>query len=352
MGRRRTKPTGFDLPPRVYIHHGAFRYVPRDGKPVPLGRDYAEAMRQWAIIVKPAKEVGTVASLIDWYLVEVAPKKAARTYRDNLKEAERLKKALGHIPYVQLKPHHVATYRDERGRDAPVRANREVALLRHVFSVALERGTVSSNPCKGVRRNPEKPRERMIEDHEYQAVYSCAEQSVRRLMALVYRTCQRPEDLIVAGPANVKRVEHEGHEIRVLRIRQAKTGKTVDVVITGELEALVDEHLCAKTVWPTFVHTRAGKRYTYSGLVAMFSRYVRKQGLSDFGIYDLKGKGATDMYRAGTPLAVIQQLLGHANQQTTEVYLKARLPDVAMPNMREMAAPESERPAMAAASPA
>jgi integrase len=163
-----------------------------------------------------------------------------------------------------------------------------------------------------------------------------AEDSAKRMMTLIYRTCQRPEDLLKAGPANVKRVDYEGREVRVLRIKQGKTGKTVDIVLAGDLARLVDEHLQATTVWPTFVHTRAGKKYTYSGLAAMFRRYVAKAGLSDFGMYDIKGKGATDMYRAGTPIEQIQQLLGHDSITTTEIYLKARLPDVAMPNMREI----------------
>lgn len=343
MGRRRKIFGKHDLPPRVYIHHGAYRYVPRDGKPISLGRDYGEAMRKWAAIVQPATEVGTVSALIDWYLVNVAPNKAPRTYQDNLKEAEFLKKGVGHIPYTQLKPHHVAQYRDARAQDAPVRANREKALLSHVYTKAMEKGMVDYNPCSGVKRNPEKARERMIEDHEYQAVHALAEESVKRMMTLIYRTCQRPEDLLKAGPANVKRVEHEGKEVRVLRVKQGKTGKTVDIVLVGDLGRLVDDHLQAATVWPTFVHTRAGKKYTYSGLAAMFRRYVGKAKLSDFGMYDIKGKGATDMYRAGTPIEQIQQLLGHDSVTTTEIYLKARLPDVAMPNMRKIA--ESPAPA-------
>lgn len=338
MGRKRTIPSKFDLPRRVYMHHGAFRYMPRDGKPVSLGREYGEAMRKWAAIVQPATEVGTVSSLLDWYLVNVAPKKAPRTYQDNLKEAEYLKKGLGHIPYTQLKPHHVAQYRDTRGEVALVRANREKALLSHCYTKAMEQGMVDFNPCKGIKRNPEKRRERMIEDHEYQAVHALAEDSVQRMMTLIYRTGQRPEDLIKSGPANVKRIEHEGREIRVLRVQQGKTGKTVDIVLAGDLEKLVDTHLAAKTVWPTFVHTRAGKKYTYSGLVAMFGRYVRKAGLTDFGMYDLKGKGATDMMRSGVPIERIQHLLGHESVTTTEIYIKARMPDIAMPNMREMVA--------------
>ncbi len=336
MGRIRKVFSKNALPPRVYMHHGAFRYVPRNGKPVSLGRDYGEAMRKWANIVQPATVLGTVSSLLDWYLVNIAPTKSPRTFEDNKKEAENLKKGLGHIPYSQLKPHHVATYRDVRGQDAPVRANREKALLSHVFTKAMEKGMVDFNPCRGVKRNKETARERMIEDSEFSSVFALAESSVKLMMTLIYRTCQRPEDLLKAGMANIKKIDHEGNEVRVLRITQGKTGKTVDILLAGELGQLIDNHVKATTVWPTFVHTRAGKKYSYAGISAMFRRYVRKAGLTDFGLYDLKGKGATDMFRAGVPIERIQHLLGHESVTTTEVYIKARLPDVAMPNMRAM----------------
>ena len=200
-----------DLPPRVYEHHGQFWYVPREGKKVSLARDYGEAMRKWASIVQPAEELGTVSSLIDWYLVNVAPNKAPRTFEDNKKEAEYLKKGLGHIPYSQLKPHHVATYRDTRGKDAPVRANREKArapVTRLHQGDGKGHGRFQPVPWRGVRRNAEKARERMIEDHEYQTVLAKAEPSVKRMMTLIYRTCQRPEDLLKAGISTVKKIQH------------------------------------------------------------------------------------------------------------------------------------------------
>lgn len=45
---------------------------------------------------------------------------------------------------------------------------------------------------------------------------------------------------------------------------------------------------------------------------------------------------ATDMFRAGVPLHVIQQLCGHDSPTTTEIYIKARLPDSSSPNMLEI----------------
>jgi integrase len=337
MGRRRRIKTEHELPPRVYLHYGAYRYVPRFGNKVSLGRDYAEAMRKWALLKQPVSPAGTVAALIDWYLVNVAKKKATRTYDDNLKEAVYLKAGLGHIPIKGLRPKHVAKYLEQRDDDgAAVRGNREKALLSHCFTKAMVEGWADANPCRGVHRNRERPRERMIEDAEAAAVFAVAVTSVRRMMTLIYASCQRPEDCLRFGPANIKRIEKEGREIRVLRVRQAKTGKSLDIEVTGELEKLINECLAEAVVHQTFVHREDGKRYTYAGLSCMFRRYVKKCGLKDFGLYDLKGKAATDMYRAGVPLEQIQHLLGHSSIKTTEIYIKARLPDLVAPTSRPM----------------
>lgn len=334
MGRKRTK--RFDLPPRLYMLRASYWYFPRYGKPINLGRDLTIAKRKWAELDNPASEAGSLESLINWYLSEVAPNKAKRTYEDNIGEAKNLIKGLGHIPYRELRPHHVATYRDERGKDAPVRANREKALLSHVFTKAMEKGWVDMNPCIGVKRNREKKRERYIEDAEFWKVYDQAVDSVKIIMSLIYRTAQRPEDLILVGSMNVRKVKSPDGDIAVLRINQQKTGKTVDIKIEGELAGLIDKHNSAKIVHKTFVHTRKGDVYTYDGLSAMFRRYVNKTGLSDFGMYDIKAKAATDMYRMGVPLERIQQLLGHDSITTTEIYIKARLAEVVSPNHVEI----------------
>ena len=336
MGRKRQ--SRFDLPPRLYEHHSSYWYRPRYGKPINVGKDLSIAKLKWAELENPASEKGSLESLLDWYLAEVAPNKAPRTYADNKKEAVFLKAGLGHIPFRELRPHHVATYRDTRAKDAPVRANREKALLSHVFTKAIERGWVDVNPCAGVKRNTERKRERYIEDEEFWKVYNLAERSVQRMMILIYRTAQRPEDLLKCGPANIKKVRSGDTEVKVLRIRQGKTGALVDVKIEGDLAQLVDECLGGKVVHSYFVHTRQGKRYTYTGLVSMFSRYVKTSEVLDFGMYDLKGKAATDMYRSGIPIEQVQHLLGHASVTTTERYIKARMSALVEPNKVAMRA--------------
>jgi integrase len=343
VGRRRK--SNHNLPPRVVLNHGAYYFIHKSGKWEKLGRigEEAEMRRKWALLEDPAGESNTTTALINEYLVKVAPKKAARTFEDNKKEAEYLMAFFGQMMPESILPLHVGSYLDIRAEaGAPVRANREKALLSHVFTWAMRQekwgSRITFNPCRGVRRNPEKKRERMIEDAEYSAVYDLATKSVQILMDLIYRTCQRPEDLIIAGPANIKTVEHEGAQTRVLRIKQLKTGKMVEIIVTPEIEDIFKRAASDKIAGMTFVHDRKGQPYTYDGLAAMFRRYVKKAGLSDFGMYDIKGKGATDMYRGGVPLEKVQMLLGHESVTTTEIYIKARMADPIMPNQRKMAA--------------
>jgi hypothetical protein len=91
----------------------------------------------------------------------------------------------------------------------------------------------------------------MIEDAEAAVVFAIAVLSVRRMMTLIYSSCQRPEDCLRFGRANIKRTEKDGREIRILRVRQVKTTKSLDVELSGELEKLVNECLAEPVVHQT-----------------------------------------------------------------------------------------------------
>lgn len=359
VGRRRK--SRLDLPPRVYVSHGSYFFAHPSGKWEKLAKvgEEAEMRRRWAMLEDPSGTVDTVAALLDDYLVSYAKaNKAARTYKDNCSEAEFLKAYFGLMRPQDVLPRHVGQYLDiGLEADRGVRANREKALLSHVFTWAMRHekwGTmITINPCRGVHRNKETKRIRIVEDHEFQAVYTRAPSNVQRLMTLVYRTLQRPEDLLKIGPRNIITREVDGKKCKVLQVKQGKTGATVEIIVTDDVEAAIAQE--GNIVYPTFIHTTAeakrvkpGQKYTYSGINSMFRRALdayRKEieeatghKPPPFGIYDLKGKGATDMYRAGIPLEKIQQLAGHDSVTTTEIYIKARLIDPVMPNNRKISA--------------
>jgi len=61
----------------------------------------------------------------------------------------------------------------------------------------MEKGMVDFNTCRGVRRNTEKARERMIDDQDYETVLAKAEPSVKRMMTLIYRTWRDSTEVLV-----------------------------------------------------------------------------------------------------------------------------------------------------------
>lgn len=353
MGRtRKNNPLG--LPDRCYAKHGAFYYVHRDGTWERLGTDLAEARRKGNLYNDPDSTYGTLAWYLDAFVVamEKRVKQAAlapRTLKDYRENIDPLKAFFGKMTPAGVAPKHVAQYLDlgaELGR--PVRANREKSCLSAAFTwlIRTGEGSVMANPCIGIRRNRETPRERYVEHAEFQAVRTLAVPQVRALMDLIYRTLQRPDDILRWTRADIiEKREPDGSTRRILRNDQGKTGAIVDIAITPEIDAiLADLRGDGPIPGPgrTLIHTRNGDPYTYDGLCAMLRRYIGKAkangvSLDGFGFYDLKGKGATDMWLSGIPLEQIQVLCGHESVRTTEVYVKCRWRGTVEPNRVAMA---------------
>lgn len=355
MGRPR-KSNPLNLPPRVYAKHGAFYYHHPAGRWEHLGRDLDAVKRRAAEIAHGlADGYGTVAFYLDEFLVSCrrrvgADDLAQRTLDDYTRDAVPLKAFFGPMFPQGVEAPHVAEYLDtglQLGR--AVRANREKACLSAMFTwlIRTGQGGVKTNPCIGVKRNRETKRDRYVEDDEMRATLASAPVQVRAMAELVYRTLQRPEDIIGWTPRNLTERRGPGGElVRIIRTRQGKTGAAVDIEVTPEIDAVLASLKAGSgpVAGLTLIHRRDGRPYTYDGLCAMLKRRqagVREQHAKDggplatmpsWGFYDMKGKGATDMWLAGVPLEQIQVLCGHDSVTTTERYVKSRWRGIVAPN--------------------
>lgn len=358
MGRpRKSNPLG--LEDRVYAKHGAFYYVHRDGRWERLGTDVTEANKKARLYNDTQGIYGTMIYWLDMWILDCenrvkAGTLAQRTYEDYQQNIEPLKIyfALPMLP-TDIEPHHVQEYLNigaEAGR--PVRANREKAALSSCISWLIRTGAADGlivNPCmrvSGIKRNSEKKRDRYVTHAEYKDVYAEAPPQVQAMMELTYRTLQRPEsDILGWTVANLATKDKK----RVLRVKQGKTGTTVDIELSADLDALLKILIGEiPKIGRPLVCTRRGEGYTYDGLSSMLKRAIKKTNetrtkakikemVPSFGFRDLKGKGATDMWLAGVPIEEIQHLCGHEDKTTTEIYVKQRWRETAAPNKVEMA---------------
>lgn len=195
VGRKRNAENK-GLPARWRHYHGAYYYrVPAgleahwDGKrQFHLGSTLAEAYKTWAARFGAPTAVRTIAHLLDRYALEVVPTKALTNQPQHATWIKQLRAVFGAMPLDALEPQHIYQYVDRRSRKKTsdtgkttggrIAAHREVEVLRHAFTKAVEWGHVRAHPFKGeVRLEGEAPRSRYVEDWE---VIECLTLGARR----------------------------------------------------------------------------------------------------------------------------------------------------------------------------
>ena len=367
MGRKRKNPN-IGLEMRVYAKGAAFYYVHRDGTWEALGPDQEAANRKGRHYNDPESQFGTMVYWLDQFLIDCERrvkrgsaikgiKLARRTYEDYQAAIIGNSKTPGPLRVyfespmtpIDITPDLVQNFLDdsaEAGR--ATQGNRNRACLSACFSWMLRNKHCPGlivNPCmraSGVKRNPEKRRQRYVDHDEFREVFAVASRGKRLLMELTYRTLQRPESDIVLWDDSV--ITTEGTR-RYLKFTQNKTQMPMKIGFSPALDELLPKpDGKVRVLRAPLVARLNGHHYTYDGISSMLRRSIsvanerRKargiEPMESFGFRDLKGKGATDMYYIGKlPIEDIQQLLGHASKNTTEIYIKQRWRETAEPNM-------------------
>lgn len=77
-------------------------------------------------------------------------------------------------------------------------------------------------------------------------------------------------------------------------------------------------------------HKHPGLRYERNFVSKQFKKAVRAAGLSEgLHFHSLRHSTASNMVRRGVPIAVVKEVLGHADIKTTMVYSHVRREDLA-----------------------
>lgn len=265
------------------------------------------------------------------YMRDIIPKKSERTQKDNKAELRQLRPVFDEIPVDAITPSMIAAYRDKRS--AKTRANREIALLSHVFNIAREWGlTNRENPCQGVRKNKETPRDYYANDAVWKAVYQKGEIELQEAMDLAYLTGQRPADVRLMRVDDVEGV--------YLRVGQGKTSKRIRILmeVDGQKNSLglLIERIIArpkKINSGYLIVSKSGKKVSERMLCQRWddarSKAVAEaieqgdQGLAKkiagFQFRDIRPKVASEIL----DLDDASRLLGHSKQETTKkIYVR------------------------------
>jgi integrase len=205
-----------------------------------------------------------------------------------------------------------------------------MALLSHVFTKAIEWGVVDRNPCREVRKQKPPPRDRYVENWEYDAFYSVAPEMIRIAMDLSVLTGLRPADLLGLTRQNltdegIKVIP--GKSIRYFPDGAVSKGKTIVIGWTDTLRAVISRAKKEKPqIRNAIICTRKGERYSIDGFNSIWYRHMQKalkdqsnQLKQSFQFRDLRAKSASD-----DSAEAATARLGHSDPASTERVYRRR----------------------------
>lgn len=324
MGRRRTK--NKNLPSRVYVHHGSYRYVPKVGKPVPLAKvgDFGGMLRRLSEVLGNDGELHTLGAVMDRYLLEITPGKAKDSRRKEPGQMAKLRAVFGHYLPGDMNQPDAYSYLTKRSTKAPTAAVREIELLRHVCTMAAKWSSEwPANPLRGIELPKTKSRKRYVTNEEYTAFWNLAPPMIQCAMDLAMLTGLRRGDILALTRDNLT---NDGLLVQPSKTK-GSTGNVILYEMTPALEAVIRK---ARENGPELrmhilCNTR-GQGYldrTFDGAWQRVMRKYEAQGHERFQFKDLRKKSASDE----VDNALASKRLGHSSLEITDrVYrLKPKL---------------------------
>lgn len=330
------------LPAGWRLKHGAYYYRPPinnrdlwDGKTeYRLGKTLSEAYRTWATRLEVFSDAKTMGDLLDRYALEVIPLKAPKTQTSNQASIRKLKLVFGEMPIEAVKPKHVYQFKDIRGKQGKTAANRDIEVLSHAFTKAIEWGFCEIHPIKGkVQKFSRPPRKRYIEDWELSEALKVASPFVSCYIELKLLTGLRRGDLLSLKLSDLKK---DGIHVTPRKTANS-TGKKVIFEWTDSLHNAVDRVTAIRkkilSIW--LFHTNRGQPYvkadgTANGFDSIWQRFMakalRNTNLQErFTEHDLRAKVASEAESEHA-----KQMLGHSSSEiTNRVY--RRKPELIRP---------------------
>lgn len=256
----------------------------------------------------------TVSRILDRYEAECLHELAPTTQRNYRRHLQLLRERFGHLDARALKPKDFGPFIQERlGRKGQVQRVRQLAVLSAAITQAVSYWYwLDSHVLRDVKRPKRPPRDRLIEDREFDTVRSQAPLRVKLMMDLAVRLGQRQGDLLALKWADLR----EG----CVHLQQGKTGKRLAIEITPELKRIFGKCWLLPNRSEYVITRQMGGRYTSEGFRALWqrtiNRYCRRGGVR-FSFHDIRALCAT---KCASP-EIAMRLLGHTNiAMTLRVY--------------------------------
>jgi integrase len=269
---------------------------------------------------REARAAATVGDLCDRFERDYIPRKRPSTqqsYRQQI--AADIRPAFGRMKVAAVSVADVDAWHRKMSARAPVHANRALAALSRMFSLAIRWGLRADNPCKGIERNQEHKRRR----------YLSATELTRLIKALDAYSDQQSADIIrlllLTGARRGEAFQARWDDIDLESGVWSKPGATTKqktehrVPLNDAAQRLLldlRERAPVKSEW-VFPATNGEHR---RDVKEAWATLCRRAKISGARVHDLRHTFASVLASSGLSLPIIGQLLGHTTPTTTARY--------------------------------
>jgi integrase len=192
----------------------------------------------------------------------------------------------------------------------PASVNRELALLKHMYSKAIEWGKVKETPVKKVKLlKGEVKRVRFLLPDEIQRLLSNCADHLKPIVTMALHTGMRKGELLTLkwdqinfDQGIISLMDTKNHERRDIPVNETAKGALESVERKGE-------HVFCN-----------GDGHTFANVRRSFDTAVRKSGITDFRFHDLRHTFASNLVMEGVDIMTVKELMGHKDLTMTIRY--------------------------------
>jgi integrase len=221
----------------------------------------------------------------------------------------------------------VATLHSRLGeKHGKYQANRVLELVQSVFKFAMSVGAAKANPAAGIKAFKEQSRERYLSREEFPKFWAALEAEENETLRDAFKS------LLFTGArrGNVLSMRWAELDLRqtiwTIPGEKAKNGRAYSIpLVPAAMEILERRKANAAGEWVFPSDSEAGHVVE---LKSAWARLLKRAGIADLRIHDLRRTLGSWQAEQGTSLHIIGKSLGHVSQAATAIYARLQVDPV------------------------
>jgi integrase len=288
-------------------------------KAIGVSKKLAEQVeRKWKLEIAEGKfNIHTVESTVPFSVLAKRyidfAKLNKKSWKRDVTSLKNILPFFGNRKLNEISPYFIEEYKQARSsKVTPATVNRELALMKYMFNLAIKWEETTSNPVRKTKFFMEKnKRLRFLDEDEINRLIDCCPPQLKPVVITALDTGMRKSEILGLRWNDID------FERNLIYLDDSKSGSPRQIPIGDFLKGTLLKLKQQATSDVVFLN-KHGK--PYRDVLPAFKRALKKAGICDFRFHDLRHTFASHLAMINTPLHTIGKLLGQKTLRMADRY--------------------------------